>query len=800
MKNIRIVFAILLGCCVAACTTENASKLTLWYEQPADEWMKALPLGNGRLGAMVYGGTNTEKVALNEVTLWSGQYDENQETPCGKEQLTEIRKLFFEGKLAEGNQMAAQYLSGQPHSFGTNLPMGDLILDFKYDDDQISAYKRELNIENAVSSVSFQAGNVKYKREYFCSNPDDVLMIKLSADKKAALNFDVKLDLLRNAEVSTSGDELRFSGKVDFPKLGPGGVQFDGKIKILLQGGSLQSEQNALKIENADEAVVIVDLRTDFKNPEYKELCAQTIEKAGVKKYEELKQAHITDYSRLFSRTEMFLGKSDADNLPTDVRRLQLREGKDDAGLFSLFFQYGRYLLISSSRENSPLPAHLQGIWNDNLACNMPWTCDYHLDINTEQNYWLSNIGNLPECNAPLFRYITDLSGYGEKTAMKVYGSPGWTAHTVANVWGYTAPGQSHTWGLFPTAGAWIASHLWEHFTYTQDVEFLKNEAYPVLKKTADFLLDYMVENPNNGFLMTGPSISPENSFKENGQEYALSMMPTCDRVLAYEIFTSCIESSKILGMDNGFRQSLETALAKFPPFKIGKNGGIQEWFEDYDEAHPNHRHTTHLLALYPYNQISLDKTPELAKAAEKTIQLRLASEGWEDVEWSRANFICFYTRLKDSAEAYKNLKSLLVEFSRENMFTMAPAGIASAESDIFEFDANEAAPAAMAEMLIQSHNGYIEFLPTLPAQWNTGYFKGLCVKGGATVDLDWNQGTVKSAKITATANHSFLVKLPVEASRLKIMKNGKEFTFNQENAFVTLDLQKGDVVNFKIS
>lgn len=797
MKNIYLLAILLL--CMVSCKEKSTESLRLWYQQPADEWMKSLPVGNGRLGAMIYGGTETEKIALNEVTLWSGQYDENQELACGKQKLAEIRKLFFEGKLAEGNNMGAQYLSGQPHSFGTNLPLGDMVINFKYGSSEISSYERDLNISNAISNVSFQAGKVKYTREYFCSNPDNVLVAKFSADKKASLNFDVSLDMLREAVIETSGDELSFSGQVGFPKQGPGGVMFNGKIKVLVTGGSVQPVENSLRIENADEAIVLFDVRTDFKSPEYKDLCAQTIQKSASKTYDDLKEAHVKDYTNLFDRTELFLGKSEADKLPTDVRRDQLKNGKDDAGLFALFFQYGRYLLISSSRENSPLPAHLQGIWNDNLACNMGWTCDYHLDINTQQNYWLANIGNLHECNMPLVNYVEDLSVYGEKTAMKVYGSPGWTAHTVANVWGYTAPGQSHTWGLFPTAGVWIASHLWDHFLYTRDVNYLKDKAYPVLKKSAEFFIDYMVENPNNGYLMTGPSISPENSFKSEGVEYALSMMPTCDRVLVYEAFASCIEASKILNTDETFRQSLEAALTKLPPFKIGKNGGLQEWFEDYDEAHPNHRHTTHLLALYPYNQINVDNDPELAKAVEKTIELRVASEGWEDVEWSCANIICLYTRLKNTEEAYRNMKYLLTDFSRENLFTMAPAGVAGAESDIFEFDANEAAPAGMAEMLLQSHNGYIEFLPTLPEQWNTGYFKGLCVKGGAEVDLEWENGSVKSAKLKATVDNVFSVKLPASMNSLKLKKNGQTVTANEENGLVTFDLKKGDLIEINI-
>jgi alpha-L-fucosidase 2 len=510
---------------------------------------------------MIYGGTDTETIALNEITLWSGQYDENQEIECGKEKLAEIRRLFFDGKYDEGNEMGGKYLSGRPHSFGTHLPMGDLKIDLGHNFLNVSNYQRELDIQNSVTTVSYKFDNVNYQREYICSNPDDIIMIRFTADSKGKINMNLGLDLLRESDINVMENEITFTGQALFPKLGPGGVNYIGKIKVLTEGGELKTENDALSINNADEAVVVIDIRTDFNNPDYKDLCAQTVDKAVSRGYKEVRQSHIADYKKLFDRVELNLGSSEYDKLPTDARWSQLKKGTDDPGLFTLFFQYGRYLLISCSRENSPLPANLQGAWNDNLACNMPWTCDYHLDINTEQNYWLANAGNLHECNMPLFNYLEDLSVYGEKTAMKVYGSSGWTAHTVANVWGYTAPGQGYTWGMFPTAGVWLASHLWEHFTYTRDVDFLRNKAYPILKKSADFLLDYMVENPENGYLMTGPSISPENSFLKDGKEYALSMMPTCDRVLSYENFNACIEASRILNIDADYRVKLEDAL-----------------------------------------------------------------------------------------------------------------------------------------------------------------------------------------------------------------------------------------------
>jgi alpha-L-fucosidase 2 len=603
------------------------------------------------------------------------------------------------------------------------------------------------------------------------------MVIRLSANKPKAITFDVELDLLREADISATGHKLSFTGKVDFPKQGPGGVDFAGQIDITAGDGQVSSANNKLSVKDASSVTLIIDIRTNYKNNDYLSLCDHTVKAASAKDYETLKAAHTADYSNLFNRTELFLGGSPDSNLPTDQRLKQVKEGKPDAGLDALFFQYGRYLLISSSRADSPLPAALQAMWNDNLACNMGWTNDYHLDINTQQNYWLANVGNLAECNTPLFTYTKDLASYGETTAQKVYGCRGWTAHTVANVWGYSAPSQSIAWGLFPLASSWLVSHTWKHYLYTQDKPFLANEAYPLLKGNATFLLDFLTEDPNSGYLVTGPCISPENGFIYKGQRMGASMMPAGDRQLAFEILSSTIRAAEILGIDKAFADSLSAALAKLPPLRTGKDGSLQEWLEDYEEASPNHRHTMHLLGVYPFNQITVEQTPELAVAAAKVIENKLASENWEDTEWSRANMLCSYARLKNAQGAYDNLQGLFREFAAPNLFTVAPSGVAGADSEIFEFDANEAGPAGIAEMLLQSQNGYIEFLPALPEQWKTGSFKGLCVQGGAEVDLAWENGKVKSAKVTATAANTFSIKHPTGGEMVTVdLKPGERW------------------------
>ena len=761
MKHFKTYLAAMdlaLSGCQSA--TDSCETTELWYAQPAKVWMESLPIGNGRLGAMTYGGIEEEKLALNESTMWSGQYNENQNKPFGREKMNQLRKLFFEGKLSEGNRIAGDNLHGNQTSFGTHLPIGDLKMQFIYPEGKVTDYRRSLSLDEAVSSVSFNSGGVNYKREYFATNPDNVLVLRLTADKQKSITMNMGLDLMRQADLSVENNQLVFTGKVDFPLHGPGGVCFEGRIAVLADNGEVKMEQSGVSIKEADTVTLIVDVRTDYKSPDYKTLCADGVEKAAVKSYDELKQAHIKDYNTLYNRVSIHFGQDANRAMPTDVRWKQVKEGKTDTGLDALFFQYGRYLTIASSRENSPLPIALQGFFNDNKACNMGWTNDYHLDINTEQNYWAANVGNLAECNAPLFTYIKDLAHHGAKTAEVVYGCKGWTAHTTANVWGYTPASSTIIWGLFPMAGSWIASHLWTQYEFTQDKQYLAETAYPLLKGNAQFILDFLAKDPKSGYLMTGPSISPE-----------------------------------ILDTDREFADSLRTAIAQLPPIQLRANGAIREWFEDFEEAHPNHRHTSHLLALYPFSQITLEKTPELAEAARKTIENRLSAENWEDTEWSRANMICMYARLKDAQEAYKSVQLLQGKLSRENLMTVSPGGIAGAEGDIYSFDGNPAGTAGMAEMLIQNHEGYVEFLPCLPVEWKDGSFKGLCLKGGAEATAEWTNAVINKASLKATADQVLKVKIP-QGKKYRVLLNGKEAIANPDaKGLITVDMKRGDLL-----
>ena len=793
-KTYLAAMALALSGCQSA--TDSCETTELWYAQPAKVWMESLPIGNGRLGAMTYGGIEEEKLALNESTMWSGQYNENQNIPFGREKMNQLRKLFFEGKLSEGNRIAGDNLHGNQTSFGTHLPIGDLKMQFIYPEGKVTDYRRSLSLDEAVSSVSFNSGGVNYKREYFATNPDNVLVLRLTADKQKSITMNMGLDLMRQADLSVEDNQLVFTGKVDFPLHGPGGVCFEGRIAVLADNGEVKMEQSEVGIKEADAVTLIVDVRTDYKSPDYKTLCADGVKKAAAKSYDELKQAHIKDYNTLYNRVSIHFGQDANRAMPTDVRWKQVKEGKTDTGLDALFFQYGRYLTIASSRENSPLPIALQGFFNDNKACNMGWTNDYHLDINTEQNYWAANVGNLAECNAPLFTYIKDLAHHGAKTAEVVYGCKGWTAHTTANVWGYTPASSTIIWGLFPMAGSWIASHLWTQYEFTQDKQYLAETAYPLLKGNAQFILDFLAKDPKSGYLMTGPSISPENWFRTaGGEEMVASMMPACDRELAYEILSNCVRASEILDTDREFADSLRTAIAQLPPIQLRANGAIREWFEDFEEAHPNHRHTSHLLALYPFSQITLEKTPELAEAARKTIENRLSAENWEDTEWSRANMICMYARLKDAQEAYKSVQLLQGKLSRENLMTVSPGGIAGAEGDIYSFDGNPAGTAGMAEMLIQNHESYVEFLPCLPVEWKDGSFKGLCLKGGAEATAEWTNAVINKASLKATADQVLKVKIP-QGKKYRVLLNGKEAIANPDaKGLITVDMKRGDLL-----
>lgn len=768
---ITIVLSAMLGIEVMAAD----SKPALVYSRPSAKWMGALPLGNGRLGAMVYGGTDVETIALNEVTMWSGQPDPEANNLCGPDRLREMREAFLSGDYKRGNDLGWQYLCGHGKSFGTNLPFGDLLIGTGGGD--VSGYRRELALDEAVARVGFVCGGTRFSREYFASNPAQALVVRYTADKAHALSATVSMRMLRHSEVTARANQIDITGDARFDKNGEGGVRFRGIVRVMADGGSVRAVGDRLVVDRADVMTIIVDIRTDFQNLNYRSQCLNTVETAASRPYDELKREHVADFKAIFDRMDIDLGRPTTDANTTDEMFAEAHKGLSNPAFDALFFKYGRYMQISSSRENSPLPSNLQGIWNDNLACNMPWTCDYHLDINIQQNYWSANIANMAETNAPLFTYIGLLAKYGSVTARKMYGCGGWVAHTINNVWGDTAPGSACSWAMNVTAGAWMATHLWTHYEYTLDKDYLREVGYPLLKETAQFFVDYMVEDPKTGYLLSGPSISPENGFRgADGRGYSLSMMPTIDRAVIYDIYNACIQSAKILGIDDDFSRRLQRDIKKLPPLRLLDNGELAEWYLDVVRDDPSHRHASHLLALYPFGQISPFKTPGLAEGCRLFLENQTSHANWEDTEWTRGNNINFYARLLDGEKAYESLKGLYTGFMRENLMTVSPAGIAGAESDIFSFDATEAAVAGVCEMLLQSYDGMLNFLPALPKAWKNGSIKGVCARGGIEADFAWKNRKVVSATLRSRVDQTVSVRVNGKEKTVEL-KAGVPFT-----------------------
>jgi alpha-L-fucosidase 2 len=736
----------------------------LWYSRPAGRWLEALPIGNGRIGGMVYGGTEMERIALSESTAWSGAPAAVAVNPGALPHLHEIRELFFAGKYEEAQTLCSKYLPGRLSNFGTNLPLPELQLAFQ-NASEPADYRRSLSLDEAVARVTFRSGNALFRREFIASHPDGILAIRLTCSKPGEIGFRMNFGKASfPCSLAPDGrDTLVLQGHAyeRMHSSGHDGVALQISARIVAEGGSVALAGQAFDVRAANAVTVLIAIATSFRDVVPEEACRRALQRAGSKSFLEIRQAHIADYQPLYRRTVLDLGESlaAARQHPTDVRRKALEAGTDDPELFALFFQYGRYLTLSGSREDSPLPLALQGIWNDGLASSMGWTDDFHLDINTQQNYWPAEVCNLSECQTPLFGLVDLMRAAGRTTAREMYGSPGWVIHTVTNPWGFTAPG-GVGWGVFVTAGIWIALQMWDHYTFNADVEFLRTRAYPVLREAAEFFLAYMVTEPKHGWLVTGPSDSPENWYiPPSGGRAAESMGNTVDRVFVYALCSMCIAASKTLGVDEDLRQKLESARAKLPPFQIGRHGQLQEWLEDFEDAEPNHRHMAHLVALYPEYQISPRATPKLAHAAEVTIQRRLNAPHWEQSEWGRANLVAFHARLLKGDDAHKYLVGLVAKAADDNLLTFSSGGIAGAAQNIFAIDGNTAGSAGIAEMLLQSQAGEIEFLPALPAAWPNGSVRGLCARGGYVVSIVWRDGKLVTASVLSRHGGSIPVR-----------------------------------------
>lgn len=696
----------------------------MYSEQPATCFLEAMPIGNGRIGAMLYGDVCRETVELSESTIWSGDPYVDTTPADAASYLEATQQALVEEAPGEVvGPLLAKLIPGNMEGFGTSRPFGKLFMEFPavpYTD-----YCRCLDIDTGVHTTRYTAEGTQFRREAFVSNPDGVMVMRLIADKPASVNVSLYMEPVayhgNDLHSIAEGNCLMVTGKVY-----AGDMRLCGMIQVHIVGGQITADGERLHIVQADEAVVLLDMATDYRNVDCNPvaICQDRLASAACKEYAVLRDAHTADFTALSRRMTFRLDEENED--------------------YRFWLLYARYLAISACRHDSPLPMHLQGIWNDNMAANMPWNCDFHLDINAEMNQWLLTAANLPEGNLPLARYIKEiLVPAGRKEAQVQYGKPGWVTHTVTNAWGWSTLINTQ-WSIFSTAGVWYAQSLWDQYETYQDEAFLRDVVYDIMKESAVFFLSYMTRS-QEGHLVTAPSCSPEKE--------PISIMATCERTILYALFENIIRASEILGVDEDFREEVRQALQELPPLRISRHGQLMEFYHDRTDGHTNHRHTSHLLGLYPYSQITVEDTPELAQAAEISMIRRFTTPGWEETEFTAPNLAAFFARLKKGNEALARLDIVRDGLTSPNLFTISPAGIAGAETDIFLIDGTMGIAAALVELLAQSYNGRIYLLPALPDRFRNGKITGVTLRGGFTADIAWRDGVLVAASITAAVD-----------------------------------------------
>lgn len=815
MRRILVLPCLLMGglCLPAQTHSAMSGESVLWYRQPAPIWDHALPIGNGRLGAMVFGGANTgtnngdlqdakenaalmdgsqtsaadEHLQLNETSVWQGSRADRL-NPKGRESFLEARKLLLESKGTDGAKITAAEKIAQEGMLGVPLKMpgystlGDLYLRAT-NAQPVTDYRRELDLQTGVVRVTYTMNGVHYVREVFASISQQLIVMRISADKKGAVSFRASMDRPADFAVRTQGNDTLVLRESDNHE---GQIHFAGETKFVAVGGSVKADGKEIVVSDANTVTVLIAAATDFKGGPFaggdpEEQCQQAFRKANGLTYLAIFGAQQAVYQPVYRRMSLQLGSGNAalSSLPTDERVKRVSAGADDLGLQQLYFQFGRYLLISSSRPDG-LPANLQGLWA--AGVNNPWGSKYTINVNTEMNYWLAEPAGLSDTTLPLINLIdmvrTPSSGSGMQVAQKYYGARGFVIHHNTDLWGDAEPIDGYQYGIWPMGGAWLALHAWEHYAFTLDKVFLKERAWPILHDASQFYLDYLT-NDGSGHLVTGPSLSPENKYKlADGKSHSLTMGPTMDMEIVRELFTRTLDSGRVLHEDPAFLKQVQDARAKLLPFQVGKLGQLQEWPLDYTEDAPGHRHISHLWALFPGTQISLAHTPELAKAARVTLERRLANGGGQ-TGWSRAWVVNYWDHLHEGEKAYESLQVLFRQSTFPNLMDTHPPGV-------FQIDGNLGAANGMLEAILQSRwtedGAELELLPALPQQWSSGAVTGLRVRGGASVDMRWSNGKITAMRIHTDGDTNLHLLLPTGTRIADVINQGK-------NVAVTADM-----------